>query len=381
MILADLEINGSPRKVLMQAPKNGFFYVLDRATGELLSADPIVELNWASHVDLKTGRPVETGRAEWAKGRAFVVPGPPGAHNWHPMSYSPRTGLVYVPTLDNAWPYIPKPDFEHVPGALNTGEDYPALAPLVRRWLPFCSPAHITAWDPSTRRQVWRVSHDHPINGGILSTAGDLVFQGNGGGLFAAYSAHSGEKLWESHVGIGLMAPPVSYSVDGDQYVAVMAGIGGTPALNYLDLDYENHGLLLSYKLDGAATLPRVKPRKAGTVQAPPLRASEETVARGEKLYSTHCARCHGFVVRGNGFLPDLRHSTRGVHEAWDSIVLGGALRGRGMASFADLIDKAESDAIHSYVIAEAHRKPSLLDRVFEWGRSNVCIPTSWVAN
>jgi quinohemoprotein ethanol dehydrogenase len=381
MILADLEIAGRPRRVLMQAPKNGFFYVLDRETGELLSAEKTVSINWASHVDLVTGRPVETGRADWAKRRAVVVPGPPGAHNWHPMSFSPRTGLVYIPTLDNAWPYIPKRDFGYVPGAFNTGEDFPALAELFRFFVPFCSPSHLSAWDPVKQQLVWRVEHDHPVNGGVLSTAGDLVFQGNGSGVFAAYAAETGEKLWESPVGIAVMAPPVSYAVDGEQYVAVMAGIGGTPALNHLPIDYVNDGRLLAYKLGGKVELPAVVARDPGSVDVPPLAATAAILARGEERYSTLCARCHGFQARGTGFLPDLRYSARGIHDAWDAIVRGGALESRGMASFADLLDEADARAIHAYVVAQAGREPTLVDRIFGWARENLCVPTSWVAD
>jgi len=381
MILADLEIAGRPRKVLMQAPKNGFFYVLDRESGELLSAEQTVSINWASRVDLDTGRPVETGRATWAGGRAVVVPGPPGAHNWHPMAFSPQTGLVYIPTLDNAWPYIPKRDFRYVRGAFNTGEDYPALARWVRYFVPFCSPSHLTAWDPVRQRLVWRVAHDHPVNGGVLATAGGLVFQGNGSGVFAAYAADSGEKLWESRVGIGVMAPPVSYAVGGEQYVAVMAGIGGTPALNHASIGYQNDGRLLAYKLDGGAPLPPVVAREPGRVDAPPLSADAETLARGQERYSTLCARCHGFEARGTGFLPDLRHSARDVHAAWDAIVRGGALESRGMASFADLLDAEAARAIHAYVVAQARKQPTLVERVFDWARENLCVPTSWVAD
>jgi PQQ-dependent dehydrogenase (methanol/ethanol family) len=381
MILADIEIGERRRRVIMQAPKNGFFYVLDRETGELLSAEMIVEVNWASHVDMKTGRPVETGRAEWSEGRAFVVPGPPGAHNWHPMAFSPKTGLVYVPTLDNAWPYVPKRDFRYVRGAMNTGEDFPALAPFARAMVPYCSPSHLTAWDPARGRRAWRVNHDHPVNGGVLATAGGLVFQGNGGGSFSAYADDDGQKLWESEVGIGIMAPPVTYSVDGEQYVAVLAGIGGTPSLNYVDLDYQNDGRLLAYKLGGNAPLPPVRPRAPGQVDAPPLPATAESLARGEELFSTHCARCHGFQARSIGFLPDLRHASRQVHETWDSVVLGGTLNQKGMASFADLISQEDSAAIHAYVVHEALRGPSLLDCGLAWARENLCVPSSWLAD
>ncbi|MBW2420217.1 MAG: PQQ-dependent dehydrogenase, methanol/ethanol family, partial [Deltaproteobacteria bacterium] len=271
MILAELEIAGRERKVLMQAPKNGFFYLLDRATGELLSAEKIGYASWATHVDMQTGRPVEREEASWSKEPRWVAPGPPGVHNWHPMSYSPRTGLVYVPTLDNAWLYTPLPGFRHQPGDFNTAEDFHALGRFVKYYIPWCSPSHLTAWDPVRAKPVWRVEFDHPANGGVLSTAGDLVFQGNGNTRFAAYDAETGEKLWESPVGIGILAPPISYAVDGVQHIAVLAGIGGTPSLNRVAVPYLNEGRLLVYKLGGSAPLPPVKPRPAGVVDAPPL--------------------------------------------------------------------------------------------------------------
>jgi len=381
MILADLVIDGKPRKVLMQAPKNGFFYVLDRASGELLSAEKTVEINWASHVDMASGRPVETGHGHWNEERKFVVPGPPGAHNWHPMSFSPRTGLVYVPTLDNAWPYIPKRDFSFVPGAFNTGEDFPALGELFRYFLPYCSPSHLTAWDPVAQKQAWRVDHDHPVNGGVLSTAGDLVFQGNGSGRLTAYTAATGDALWSSDAGVGIMAPPISYAVDGAQYVAVLAGVGGTPALNYLELSHENDGRILAFTLGANEPMPSVVARTPGTVHAPELAASPEEVARGESLYATHCARCHGFGAEGTGFLPDLRYSSSEVHDGWDAIVLRGAFQARGMAGFADLIDSADSHAIHAYVVSRARRNPTLVDRAFAWARTTLCVPTWLVAD
>jgi quinohemoprotein ethanol dehydrogenase len=219
------------------------------------------------------------------------------------------------------------------------------------------------------------------VNGGVLSTAGDLVFQGNGSGIFAAYDADSGVELWRTDAGIGIIAPPISYAVAGEQYVAVMVGIGGTPALNYLDLTYENDGRVLAFKLGGRGEMPPVPPRKPGVVDAPTIPADAEVLAQGESLYSTHCARCHGVMVRGSGFLPDLRHSSRPIHDSWDSIVRGGAFRAKGMAGFGDLIDEAESRAIHAYVAERAHSDPTLVDQLFEWARENICIPTWMVAD
>ncbi len=383
MILAELEIEGELRKVLMQAPKNGFFYVLDRATGELLSAESYVDVNWASHVDPKTGRPVETGAAEWSERRAMVTPGPSGGHNWHPMAYSPETGLVYIPTLDRVYPFVADPDFSFRPGAFNTGEDYEEIADYVAG-LPtvdFCKPSHLTAWDPVRQVQVWRVEHDHPVNAGALATAGGLVFQGTGDGRLVAYAADSGTSLWESRNGIAIMAAPVSYAVGGEQYVAVMAGIGGSLGMAFSRFDYQNEGRILAYKLGGSAPMPPVRKRPAGVVDVPPGRAAPETVARGRGLYHVHCMRCHGMAATSGGLLPDLRHSTRAVHGAWSDIVLGGLYESRGMASFADLITAEEARTIHAYVIERARYEPSLLERAVGWAAERICIPASWIAD
>jgi len=381
MILAELEIQGALRKVLMQAPKNGFFYVLDRETGELLSAEKLGPINWASHVDLATGRPVETGRADWTHSRKFVVPGPPGVHNWHPMSFSPRTGLVYIPTLDNVWPYSPAKDYVHVPGEFNTGEDWPAFYEDVKWTVPFCSPTHLTAWDPVEQRAVWRVEHDHPINAGVLATAGDLVFQGNGAGFFAAYSANDGEKLWEAQVGIGIMAPPITYQIAGQQYVAVLAGLGGSPAMNRADYTNDNAGRVLAFRLDAAVPMPSVEPRKKTAGSPPRIPLDPKAVERGKVLYATNCGRCHGVWARSTGWLPDLRHATREVHEEWESIVIGGAFRGKGMASFADRLEADDTRAIQAFVIDRAIAESSMAERAQVWANEHLCIPTSWIAD
>lgn len=381
MILAELEIEGAQRKVLMQAPKNGFFYVLDRETGELLSAEKLGPINWASHVDLATGRPVETGRADWAQARRFVMPGPPGVHNWHPMAFSPQTGLVYIPTLDTVWPYLPKHDYQYVPGDFNTGEDWPAFHEDVKWTVPFCAPAHLTAWDPVEQRRVWRVEHDHPVNAGILATAGGLVFQGNGAGFFAAYSAGDGEKLWEAQVGIGIMAPPITYRVKGEQYVAVLAGLGGSPAMNRADYSNDNAGRVFAFKLDAATPMPAVRRPPKAAVSLTRSSADRETIERGKVLYATYCARCHGVWARSTGWLPDLRHSSRETHSAWKSIVIAGALRGRGMASFADRLDSDDARAIQAFVIDRGIAESSLAERLQSWVNKHLCVPTTWIAD
>jgi quinohemoprotein ethanol dehydrogenase len=385
MILADLEIGGRTRMVLMQAPKNGFFYVLDRSTGELLSAEKYAPVSWARRVDLTTGRPVEREEALWSTKPAAVSPGVSGAHNWHPMSYSPRTGLVYIPTNEFVYPFYADPSFEYTPGGtFNTGEDWAALAENLEGYedaFRFCTPTHLTAWDPTAGVQRWRVEHESQVPGGVLSTAGDLVFQGRGSGQLAAYDAATGEKLWEVETGIGVMAPPISYRIGDEQYIAVLAGVGGSHGVHRDSLRYVNDGRILAWKLGGTATMPPLEPITEKPIQVPKMELAPERVSRGRGLYARHCARCHGIVTRGAGVIPDLRRSSAAVHESWNTIVLGGALAGGGMASFADVLNEKDAEAIHAYVVARALHEPHLLQRAALWLSQHVCIPASWAAD
>ena len=192
ILLADLEIEGRARKLLLQAPKNGFFYVLDRETGELLSAEKYVHASWASHVDLETGRPQERAEAQWEgmPEGAVVAPAAVGGHNWHPMSFHPGTGLVYLPSIETADLWIPDPEFRLRPHTYNTGQDWGATVAEFEGFeelvaLP-CGRTRLVAWDPRAGERAWEVRHDSGVPGGVLSTAGGLVFQGNGSGRFSA---------------------------------------------------------------------------------------------------------------------------------------------------------------------------------------------------
>lgn len=387
MILADLSINGLNRKVIMQAPKNGFFYVLDRETGEFLSAKPYVPVTWATSVDPETGRPVESENGRYQADnplaglavedqiaalnnmktedleRAFHKPSPYGGHNWHPMSYSSQTGLVYIPALDIPFAYGNEPQFRYEQGRWNLGVDIQLNAPLGNRKLENTIDGlvrgHISAWDPVTQKEVWRVQHAGSWNGGILSTAGNLVFQGTSHGRFVAYKADTGEEVWSSPAQTGVIAPPVSYMVDGEQYVTVVAGWGGAFALAAggaaEKLKQKNRGRILTFKLGAKLRLPPVKP--AAAVPKPPqLTASAEEIAHGKVVYHRYCGVCHGSGVKGGGVIPDLRHMPEGKHLVFEDIVLGGILKGRGMVSFADVLTKEDSKAIQGYVISEAHR-------------------------
>jgi quinohemoprotein ethanol dehydrogenase len=381
MILAELDILGERRKVLMQAPKNGFFYVLDRASGELLSAEKYVYANWASHVDLETGRPVETEAADWSGGQKMISPAVFGGHNWHPMSFSPDTGLVYIPTIHMAFPYTPDPDFQYDPNTWNTGEDWvemtrdmPPISPT------FCSPTRLTAWDPRAEEMAWQVKFSSSISAGTLATAGGLVFQGTTAGELVAYRDDTGDRLWAQQVNVGMMAPPVSYQIDGEQYIAVVAGLGGAQGMIGGAEAIQNRGHVFAFKLGGAEPAPDLLPR-TGSVNVDDSLLDESTVELGRELYVVHCMRCHGINAQSSGIFPDLRHSSAGVHDIWQEIVYDGVLKGNGMASFADSLSRDDVNAVHSYVISQALYSETLGGRLLSTVSDNLCIPVEWVTD
>ncbi len=362
MILADIEIGGTPRKVLMQAPKNGFFYVIDRTNGEFISAEAYVPVTWASHIDKETGRPVENPEAHYANEMKTIWPSPYGGHNWHPMSYSPLTNLVYIPALDMNFKFAQNNAFQHEPGSWNLGvsTDYMIPSKTVEGQIADLRnvKGHLAAWDPVTQKEVWRVQHATSWNGGVLSTAGNLVFQGRSDGHFAAYAADTGKLLWETPVYNGIIAAPVSYTVDGEQYVAVMAGWGGAFALASGVPKHRDNvlqgGRLLAFKIGGATKLPEPKVTPINIPTPPESKATPEEIAQGESLYHTYCSVCHGPGALSSGSLPDLRYMAPATHEAWDAIVRGGAFVGKGMAGFAHVLDEAQSKSVHAYVINQA---------------------------
>ena len=267
IILADLTINGQPRKVLLHAPKNGFFYVLDRATGALLSAKPYTVINWASGVDMKTGRPIETAVARYhGANPAPVVPGPLGAHSWQPMSFSPLTGLVYFPIQDAGFKYEDPKDFHLRAMAPNYGVDVVAAGmpqdPGVKKAIISSVKGRLAAWDPVAQKEVWEVPRTYAWNGGTLATAGNLVFEGTADGHFEAYRADTGEKVWSFFLQTGVIAAPITYTVNGEQYVAILAGWGGVFPLATGEIalrknNLPNIGRMLAFKIGGKAALPR----------------------------------------------------------------------------------------------------------------------------
>lgn len=368
IILADMEIDGRERQVLMQAPKNGFFYVLDRATGEFISAEPYIPLNWATGMD-ETGRPIENPetRVDVTGKPALVMPGPLGGHNWHPMAYHPGENLVYIPAFEAAMLYAPeagwKPDRKR---GFNIGFDIGAgdLPPDMgfRREVQGTIKGKLMAWDPVNQEAKWTVDHPGPWNGGVLATGGGLVFQGNSGSEFSAYDSATGNRLWSFAAQTGVVAPPITYTVNGEQYVAVLAGWGGAFAITadgtLIDQMHpvRNISRLLVFKLGGEAQLPPEPELAAAPLDPPPSRASAETIALGRTKYARYCAVCHAPGAVGSTVLPDLRRSgALDNRQAWLQIVHEGALQDNGMASFKGSLTPAEIEAIRAYVISRAN--------------------------
>jgi quinohemoprotein ethanol dehydrogenase len=422
MILTDLEIDGKSRKVIMQAPKNGFFYVLDRETGEFISAEPYVGVTWASHVDKSTGRPVENPGVRYYKGvPSFQLPFAFGGHDWPPMSYSPMTGLVYIPAMEVPMVYFADRDFQYDRGGVNLGalswdtppvmqdekaverfvakvlrlerdmkpQDLATLKGIMQRLedpegevtmtdlkaaqdiLRRLVRARLIAWDPVQQKEVWRVDREDVWNGGTLATAGNLVFQGVGAAEFAAYTADAGKKLWSVPSQTGIIAAPITYTVDGEQYVAVLAGWGGAGPLSLgapANLSGANSwrrgelNRILAFKLGGEDKLPPLPPLRAVPKEPPPMpETTLQQVKRGERLYSRHCVWCHGENVLGGGASPDLRHLDLEKYELgqWYGIVIGGTAEHRGMPNFSQRLGVEDAEALRAFVIKRANDQPA----------------------
>lgn len=369
IMLADLEIEGVERRVVMQAPKNGFFYVLDAATGELLSAEPYTPANWATHVDLETGRPVEAPEARFDKtGQpAIVLPGPLGGHNWYPMAFSQNTNLVYIPVTENFMGYVADNEFTVDPEGWNTGVDFGRGFQLVMSQPePPVNASLLKAWDPIAQEEVWRVQHDIGTgNAGVLATAGGLVFQGNRSGEFVAYDDATGERRWSTLVQAGVMAAPATFTVDGEQHIALLVGAPALPtegpgASTSTTSASSNNSRLLLYRLGGEAQLPSMDAltsTDSDEFVLPQISATNELISQGETAYNQNCAVCHGpsVVSTRPETYPDLRLSRRlASDDTWNAVVLEGELQDSGMVSFAEILGAGDAEAIRAYVITQA---------------------------
>ena len=372
------------RKVLFHAPKNGFFFVIDRTNGRLLSAEPFVEnINWAEGYDLKTGRPIENPAARFYKtGEPFIaIPGALGAHNWHPMSYNPGTGLVYIPAQQVPQGYeVPSSEVDKSRGrqGFNVGVAW-SIAQLpddkeVYKAAIASTTGQLVAFDPKAGKVAWSVDYPAAWNGGTMTTAGNLVFQGTSLGLFKAYAADSGEELLSMDVQSGVVAAPSTYMIDGVQYIAFLTSKGGAFPLTAgvaggASRQIPNIPRLIVMKLGGKTSLPALLQQNEIVWDPPEPTGTPAQVAEGKALYGRYCLVCHGDSAIGNGFTPDLRISaTLADAETWSSIVSGGALKDRGMVGFSQLTP-AQVESLRHYVIERSH-----------WTKENVVDVTAPVA-
>jgi len=389
MILADLQIAGRQRKVILQAPKNGFFYVIDRLTGELISAEPYATVNWASHVDLQTGRPVETGQGEYFDEPRLVFPSPAGAHNWQPMSYSPTTGLVYIPVFESGaiWT-MPKEPFQYQKGGLNSTAIYifpmkgewgldgeaarliPPLEQLARNQPDTTIRGFLRAWDPINQKLVWErdtsgewVGDMFAIwnGGGVMSTGGGLLFQGRSTGDLVVMDAETGGELLHIDVGTSMMAAPMTWLQDGEQFVAIMAGLGGAAGQVHLPgtaaYKYGNRGRIVAFKLGGGAVPKPAVLTRDDEILSPPAvtrRGTSRQIAEGMTLFARNCAKCHANMDGRSAGISDLRHMSAETHKEFNDILLDGIRADRGMGSFAELLTAEQIEAIHVYLINSA---------------------------
>jgi cytochrome c5 len=354
-MLADLELRGRKRHVAMQASKNGYFYILDAATGELLSAEPFIpNVNWALGVDLASGRPNFNPAARYDQtGKGFlVIPGPLGAHSWYPISYNPGTGLVYIPAVYDNFPMVASREDDNPMGQKLSISMSKGFAMYHEPGNKRINEGFLLAWDPVGHREVWRVSFGSSRGGGTLTTAGGLVFQGNSERQeFVAYRADDGRRLWSMPAQTGIVAGPATYELDGEQFIAVVAG--SRTEGNYYGPNYSR---LLVFKLGGSAQLPPAVAAPEMVLNPPPAFGSAEVLAHGQEIYDRFCGTCHGTEGQSRGLFPDLRYSAAlGSRDVFNSIVIGGVLAENGMVSFKKALSVDDAEAVRAYMVERAH--------------------------
>ena len=362
MSLATIQINGKPRKVIMQAPKNGFFYVLDRATGKFISAEKIAKVTWASRIDQATGRPVENpGIRYTGKKQMFEMwPGPQGAHSWLPQAYSPRTGLVYIPVIDDA-ALIGDGALGGNPFTASMGV---SLQPDLD--VPGSLKGYLKAWDPVAQKARWTVNLPGAWPGGVMATGGDLVFQGTIDHRFVAYNAATGKEVWSFKTQSPIVAPPITYRVNGKQYVTVLTGNGASGAgvqsamVRGYDTDYRLPRHVLTFAIGGKDNLPAFTPTPPAPLADPGFKPDPRIATAGGLLFATKgCMVCHGMNAIPGGAAPDLRYSPVVLDaSAFKQVVQGGALKPNGMPVYPKLID-SDLESLRHYLRIRAMQAPA----------------------
>ena len=354
IILADLKIDGRDRKVMLHAPKNGFFYVVDRTDCGFISAENFVHVTWAEGYDAN-GRPLENPAARSKTETWETVPSAYGAHNWHPMSYSPQTGLVYIPAQGIPVTHTPDADWKldtNLPGRLHSNLGW-NLGFLLNAVPPKEAPyGQLLAWDPVKQTAVWSQRHISPWNGGTLATAGGLVFQGTADGRFVAYDAATGDALWQAPVGSGAVAAPATYELDGKQYVTIAVGWGGVYGVGQRATDKVGPGRVYTFVRGGNAAAPELVMNDRTKLLAG-VPYDKAHVDEGLGLYVANCAICHGVpAVNNGGNVPNLGFSATEMIANLPDVVLSGTFRDRGMPDFTGKLTADEVTRIAAFIQA-----------------------------
>ena len=359
LMVADVPVAGQRRHVVMQANKNGFFYVLDAASGKLISAEKFVPVDWATKVDLRSGRPLEAPGARYAgASESHQRSGALGGHNWQPMAYSPKQDLVYIPAMVSRGSYADAQGFSFEQGAWNTGMRRAAGGPSAAK---LAAPAAVAAaarerpmgeliaWDPSLAKPRWTVRYPQPWTSGVLATGGGLVFHAAGHEL-AAYDAATGKPLWTYDTGANAIAPAMTYALGGQQYVALMVGYGGAGGMG--GDQPRQKGRLLVFRLGGTLK----PPAYPAPAVLPPLDLSAAEPSKGNAdhgaaIYGQFCGTCHG----GGVFLPNLPRSPAILSQAgFKAIVHDGAKKDQGMAPFARFLSEGDVEDVRAYLLWKA---------------------------
>jgi len=374
IVLANMDIKGESRKVIWHAPKNGFFFIIDRQSGKLISAEAYSRQNWALGYDVENGRPIFNPDADWTKSEkeVLVYPSSAGAHNWPPMAYSPQTGLVYIPEQVVAGPFKQRP-YQHKKNTFNLGTlltgptiDNPLLMEALGLKL---AKGYLLAWDPVKQKAAWRLKHSNMGNGGVLATAGGLVFQGTVDRDIIAVNASSGKRLWAYHTQDVPLAPPISYEIDGEQYLAVTVGRGGILGLTapLSDEALPSSGRVLVFKLGANTELPPATVKiDYGDPPLPTVRDAD-VLAKGEALYREYCFRCHAVAGASNRRIPDLRRLNRGFYDAFEAIVYDGAVESLGMPGFSEHMSQDDVAAVKAYLLIQAEKDKALRSQPRWW--------------
>ncbi|MFC3052126.1 PQQ-dependent dehydrogenase, methanol/ethanol family [Kordiimonas pumila] len=362
--LAHLAEGNSHVPVLIQAPKNGYFYVIDRRNGRLISAEPYTKVTWSKGIDPDTKRPILNEEAIYSGKPGLVRPAHMGGHNWQPMAYNPDAQVVFLPVLEEALEYQGYEKDRYKAGEIRVKarvkQPSSETSPLLGDYGEGVPHSVLKAWDVALQKEVWSSDPMPWWAGGVLATAGGLVFQGGADGYLRAYNAEDGTLVAALDTGSAIMAAPITYRLDGEQYIAVLAGFGGgakTFPSGSAPLQFENRERLLVFKLDGKQ-IPKPPSRAATTSRTSHSQTSFDfrLASRGQKLFSDHCSRCHAFKgVPAN--IPSLWSMPPELYDTLESIVLRGSMSYAGMPMFADSLDSEDIKAIREYLLFDLYRE------------------------